>query len=445
MFICGHLPESEATMRIVKLNDETKQDLLAKLLRRSPNQYPEQEKTVSDILADIKARGDEAVFDYTERFDKVKLTPDTLLVTEAEFAEAYEEIEAEFLGILRRAIENIRSYHALQKRNSWFDYKGGIILGQKMTPIQSVGVYVPGGKAVYPSSVLMNILPAKVAGVEKICVVTPCGKDGKVNPGVLVAAKEAGVDTVYKVGGAQAIGALAYGTQSIPKVDKIVGPGNIYVALAKKAVYGNVGIDSIAGPSEILVLADETANPRYVAADLLSQAEHDQLASAILITTSQTLAEQVSVEVEKFTEVLSRKEIIEASLDNYGYILVADTMEDAIQAANDIASEHLEILTANPMETMTYIKNAGAIFLGEYASEPLGDYFAGPNHILPTNGTAKFFSPLSVDDFMKKSSIISYSKEALAVCGSDVVKFANKEGLTAHANSIAVRLEDLNK
>ncbi len=344
-------------MRIVKLNDETKQDLLAKLLRRSPNQYPEQEKTVNDILADIKARGDEAVFDYTERFDKVRLTPDTLAVTEEEFAEAYGEIEEEFLGILRRAIENIRSYHMLQKRSSWFDYKGGIILGQKMTPIQSVGVYVPGGKAVYPSSVLMNILPAKVAGVEKICVVTPCGKDGKVNPGVLVAAKEAGADTVYKVGGAQAVGALAFGTESIPKVDKIVGPGNIYVALAKKAVYGNVGIDSIAGPSEILVLADETANPRYVAADLLSQAEHDQLASAILITTSRKLAEQVCVEVDKFTEILSRREIIEASLENYGYILVADTMEEAIQAANDIATEHLEILTANPMETMTYIRN----------------------------------------------------------------------------------------
>lgn len=432
-------------MRIIKLNDETKQDLLAKLLRRSPNQYPEQEKTVSGILNDVKQRGDEAVFDYTERFDKVRLTPDTLLVTEEEFLDAYDEIEEDFLQILRKAIENIRNYHTLQKRNSWFDYKDGIILGQKMTPIQSVGVYVPGGKAVYPSSVLMNILPAKVAGVEKICVVTPCGKDGKVNPGVLVAAKEAGVDTIYKVGGAQAIGALAYGTESIPKVDKIVGPGNIYVALAKKAVYGNVGIDSIAGPSEILVLADETANPRYIAADLLSQAEHDQLASAILITTSEKLAGQVSKEVEQFTNILSRKEIIEASLDNYGYILVADTMEDAICAVNDIASEHLEILTANPMETMTYIKNAGAIFLGEYASEPLGDYFAGPNHILPTNGTAKFFSPLGVDDFMKKSSIISYSREALAACGSDVVKFAQKEGLTAHANSIAVRLEDLNK
>lgn len=430
-------------MRIVKLNNETKQDLLAKLLRRSPNQYPEQEKTVAEILANVREQGDKAVFDYTERFDGVRLTPETLRVSEEEFAEAYEQIDAEFLEVLRRASENIRSYHRLQKKTSWFDYREGVILGQKLTPVGSVGVYVPGGKAPLSSSLLMNVLPAKVAGVENIRIATPCGRNGKVAPAVLVAAKESGADTVYKVGGAQAIGAFAYGTQSIPKVDKIVGPGNIYVALAKKAVYGNVGIDSIAGPSEILVLADETANPRYVAADLLSQAEHDQLASAILITTSARLAEQVSQEVDRFTERLSRKDIIRASLENYGYLLVAETMEEAVQAVNDLASEHLEILTANPMETMTYIKNAGAIFLGEYASEPLGDYFAGPNHILPTNGTAKFFSPLSVDDFMKKSSIISYSKEALAACGRDVIRFAQEEGLTAHANSIAVRMEDI--
>lgn len=430
-------------MRIVKLNNETKQDLLAKLLRRSPNQYPEQEKTVAEILANVREQGDKAVFDYTERFDGVRLTPETLRVSEEEFAEAYEQIDAEFLEVLRRASENIRSYHRLQKKTSWFDYREGVILGQKLTPVDSVGVYVPGGKAPLSSSLLMNVLPAKVAGVENIRIATPCGRNGKVAPAVLVAAKESGADTVYKVGGAQAIGAFAYGTQSIPKVDKIVGPGNIYVALAKKAVYGNVGIDSIAGPSEILVLADETANPRYVAADLLSQAEHDQLASAILITTSARLAEQVSQEVDRFTERLSRKDIIRASLENYGYLLVAETMEEAVQAVNDLASEHLEILTANPMETMTYIKNAGAIFLGEYASEPLGDYFAGPNHILPTNGTAKFFSPLSVDDFMKKSSIISYSKEALAACGRDVIRFAQEEGLTAHANSIAVRMEDI--
>lgn len=430
-------------MRIVTLNNETKQDLLAKLLRRSPNQYPEQEKTVAEILANVRERGDEAVLEYTERFDGVRLTPETLRVTEEEFAEAYAQVDAEFLDVLRKASENIRSYHSLQKKTSWFDYREGVILGQKITPVGSVGVYVPGGKAPLSSSLLMNVLPAKVAGVEKISIATPCGRNGKVAPAVLVAAKEAGADTVYKVGGAQAIGAFAYGTQSIPKVDKIVGPGNIYVALAKKAVYGNVGIDSIAGPSEILVLADETANARYVAADLLSQAEHDQLASAILITTSRELAEQVSQEVERFTEQLSRKDIIRASLENYGYLLVAETMEEAVQAANDIASEHLEILTANPMETMTYIKNAGAIFLGAYASEPLGDYFAGPNHILPTNGTAKFFSPLGVDDFIKKSSIISYNREALAACGRDVIRFAQEEGLTAHANSIAVRMEDI--
>lgn len=430
-------------MRIVNLNNETKQDLLAKLLRRSPNQYPEQEKTVSEILANVREKGDEAVFEYTERFDRIRLTLETLTVTEQEFAEAYEAIDREFLAVLRKAIENIRSYHSLQKKTSWFDYREGVILGQKITPVESVGVYVPGGKAALSSSLLMNVIPAKVAGVGKICVATPCGSNGKVSPAILVAAREVGVSTVYKMGGAQAIGAFAYGTQSVPKVDKIVGPGNIYVALAKKAVYGNVGIDSIAGPSEILVLADETANPRYIAADLLSQAEHDQLASAILITTSRKLAEQVSLEVERFAEELLRKEIIRASLENYGYLLVADTMEEAVQAANDIASEHLEILTENPMETMTHIKNAGAIFLGEYASEPLGDYLAGPNHILPTNGTAKFFSPLSVDDFVKKSSIISYSREALAACGGDVIRFAEEEGLTAHANSIAVRMEDI--
>ncbi len=430
-------------MRIVKLNNETKQDLLAKLLRRSPNQYPEQEKTVSEILANVREKGDEAVFEYTERFDRIRLTPETLTVTEQEFAEAYETIDRDFLEVLRKAIENIRSYHSLQKKTSWFDYREGVILGQKITPVESVGVYVPGGKAALSSSLLMNVIPAKVAGVGNICVATPCGSNGKVSPAILVAAREVGVSTVYKMGGAQAIGAFAYGTQSVPKVDKIVGPGNIYVALAKKAVYGNVGIDSIAGPSEILVLADETANPRYIAADLLSQAEHDQLASAILITTSRELAEQVSLEAERFAEELSRKEIIRASLENYGYLLVADTMEEAVQAANDIASEHLEILTENPMETMTHIKNAGAIFLGEFASEPLGDYLAGPNHILPTNGTAKFFSPLSVDDFVKKSSIISYSREALAACGGDVIRFAEEEGLTAHANSIAVRMKDI--
>ncbi len=429
-------------MRTIKLNSETKMNILEDLLKRSPNQYNEYADKVAVILNDVKENKDKALFAYTERFDKTVLTKDTIRVTEAEIEEAYQIIEPSVLEVIRKAIVNIEAYHAKQKQYSWFDTTdNGTILGQKVTPISAAGVYVPGGKAAYPSSVLMNVIPAKVAGVNRIAMTTPPGKDGKVNPGTLVAAKEAGVTEIYKVGGAQAIAALAYGTESIPKVDKIVGPGNIYVALAKKAVYGHVSIDSIAGPSEILVLADETANPRYVAADLLSQAEHDELASSILITTSKELADQVAVEVDKFVEQLSRKEILQKSLDNYGYIMVAENMEDAIDAVNEIASEHLEIVTKDPFMMMTKIKNAGAIFLGEYSSEPLGDYMAGPNHILPTNGTAKFFSPLSVDDFIKKSSIISYSREALEPIYKDVVTFANSEGLTAHANSIAVRFE----
>ena len=395
------------------------------------------------VVNDIKENKDKALFSYTERFDKVKLTKDTVKVTKEEIEEAYNLIEdKELVEIIRKARENIRVFHEKQKTYSWFDSKpDGTLLGQKVTALEKVGVYVPGGKAVYPSSVLMNIVPAKVAGVDKIIMVTPPGPDGKVYPMTLVAANEAGVDEIYKAGGAQAIAALAFGTESIPKVDKIVGPGNIYVALAKKAVYGHVRIDSIGGPSEILVLADETANPRYVAADLLSQAEHDEMASAILVTTSRELAEQVSKEVDAFVEQLSRKEIITKSLENFGYLLVTDTMQDAIDVTNEIASEHLEIVTKNPFDTMTRIRNAGAIFLGEYSSEPLGDYFAGPNHVLPTNGTAKFFSPLSVDDFIKKSSIISYSREALEPLHEDIIKFATSEKLTAHANSIAVRFE----
>ncbi len=391
----------------------------------------------------MKEKKDAAIFAYTKQFDKADIDKDTIRVTDAEMDEAYQSVDASLLEIIRKALKNIREYHDKQKQYSWFDSKpDGSILGQKITPLQRVGVYVPGGKAVYPSSVLMNVIPAKCAGVDEIIMVTPPGKDGKVNPNTLVAAKEAGVDVVYKVGGAQAIAALAYGTQSIPKVDKIVGPGNIYVALAKKAVYGHVSIDSVAGPSEILVIADETANPRYVAADLLSQAEHDELASAILVTTSEELAYKVSEEVDQFVKELSRGEIIQKSLDNYGYILVADTLDEAIETANEIASEHLEIQTANPFEVMTKIRNAGAIFIGEYSSEPLGDYFAGPNHILPTNGTAKFFSPLSVDDFIKKSSIISYSREALKAAHLDIEAFAKAEQLTAHANSIHVRFEN---
>lgn len=430
-------------MRIVKLTEETKKNILKNLLKRSPNQYGAYEAAVNEIIENVRQKGDAALFEYTEKFDKARLTPETIQVKEEEIEKAYQLVDEKLLEVIRKALVNIRSYHEKQRQNSWFNSEeNGTLLGQKITPMARVGVYVPGGKAVYPSSVLMNVMPAKVAGVSEIIMTTPCNADGRVNPAVLVAAHEAGADRVYKAGGAQAIAALAYGTESIPKVDKIVGPGNIYVALAKKAVYGNVSIDSIAGPSEILVLADRSANPRYVAADLLSQAEHDEMASAILITTSQELAEKVSVEVDRFLEHLSRRPIIEKSLDNFGYILVADAKADAIEAANAIASEHLEIVMENPFEVMTKIKNAGAIFIGEYSCEPLGDYFAGPNHILPTNGTAKFFSPLSVDDFVKKSSVIYYSREALEAIHNDIEQFAACEQLTAHANSIAVRFEE---
>lgn len=427
-------------MRIQRLDQDTKKNLLEDLLKRSPNQYSAYEKDVAKILEDVKWEGDEALFGYTARFDGAHLDAETVRVTEQEIQEAYDQVDEELLGIIRRALHNIRTYHEKQRQNSWFDSRpDGTILGQKVTALARVGVYVPGGKAAYPSSVLMNIAPAKAAGVDEIIMVTPPDKNGKVTPTTLVAAKEAGADVVYKIGGAQAIGALAYGTKSIPKVDKIVGPGNIYVALAKKAVYGHVSIDAIAGPSEILVIADDSANPSYVAADLLSQAEHDELASAILVTTSEELADAVSKEVDRFTAQLSRKEIIQKSLDNYGYILIAESMDEAISIANEIASEHLEIQTKNPYDVMTKIRNAGAIFIGEYSSEPLGDYFAGPNHVLPTNGTAKFFSPLSVDDFIKKSSIIAYSKEALEKVHEDIENFAAAERLTAHANSIHVR------
>ena len=429
-------------MRIVTLTQQSKDNLLEDLLKRSPNNYGSYEDKVAAIVDDVRKRKNEAVFEYTEKFDHAKINASNIRVTQEELDEAYKQVDPELLQVIRKALVNIRSYHEKQKRTSWFDSKeDGTLLGQKITPLARVGVYVPGGKAVYPSSVLMNIVPAKVAGVDKIIMTTPCNSEGKVNPTTLVAANEAGADEVYKIGGAQAIAALAFGTESIEKVDKIVGPGNIYVALAKKAVYGFVNIDSIAGPSEILVLADETANPRFVAADLLSQAEHDEMASAILITTSMDLAEKVSEEVEGFVKVLSRKEIITKSLEQFGYILVAENMQDAIDAANEIASEHLEIVTANPFEVMTKIRNAGAIFIGEYSSEPLGDYFAGPNHVLPTNGTSRFFSPLNVDDFVKKSSIVYYSKEALKAVHEDIEKFAKAEQLTAHANSIHVRFE----
>ena len=430
-------------MRKVTLTKESTRDILENLLKRSPNNYGKFESAVAEILEKVKSEGDEALFAYTKQFDKVEINKDTIRVTEEEIKEAYDTIDPALLDVIRKALVNIRTYHEKQIQNSWFtSTTNGTMLGQKVTPLNRVGVYVPGGKAVYPSSVLMNIVPAKVAGVPHIVMTTPPGKDGKVCASTLVAAREAGADEIYKAGGAQAVGALAYGTASIPKVDKIVGPGNIFVALAKKAVYGYVSIDSIAGPSEILVLADETANPRYVAADLLSQAEHDELACAILITTSQEFADKVDQEVKGFVEVLSRKEIIQKSLDNFGYILIAEDMDEAIEAANEIAPEHMEIVTANPFEDMMKVKNAGAIFIGEYSSEPLGDYFAGPNHVLPTNGTAKFFSALSVDDFIKKSSIVYYSKAALRDIHKDIVQFATSEQLTAHANSIAVRFEE---
>lgn len=433
-------------MRTVRLTKESTKDILENLLKRSPNNYGKFEAAVADILANVKEKGDEALFSYTKEFDKVEVTPETIRVTEAEIEEAYKAVDASLLEVIRKALVNIRSYHEKQRQNSWFtSTENGTMLGQKVTPLNRVGVYVPGGKAVYPSSVLMNIVPAKVAGVPHIVMTTPPGKEGKVNPSTLVAAKEAGADEIYKVGGAQAIGALAYGTASIPKVDKIVGPGNIFVALAKKAVYGHVSIDSIAGPSEILVLADETANAHYVAADLLSQAEHDEMASAILITTSTELAQNVEKEIEGYLKVLSRKEIIEKSLENFGYILIAEDMDEAIEAANEIASEHMEIVTKNAFEVMMKVRNAGAIFIGEYSSEPLGDYFAGPNHVLPTNGTAKFFSALSVDDFIKKSSIVYYSRTALQEIHKDIIQFASSEQLTAHANSIAVRFEEKDK
>ena len=429
-------------MRTIALTEETRKNVLENLLKRSPSSYGKFEDAVAEIVENVRNNKDAAVFEYTKRFDGADINAGNIKVTKEEIDEAYEQVDPSLLDVIRKALVNIREYHEKQKKYSWFDSKpDGTMLGQKVMPLAKVGVYVPGGKAVYPSSVLMNVVPAKVAGVEKIIMTTPCGKDGKVYPSTLVAAMEAGADEIYKVGGAQAIAALAFGTESIPKVDKIVGPGNIYVALAKKAVYGHVSIDSVAGPSEIMVLADETANARYVAADLLSQAEHDEMASAILVTTSEELAKKVSEEVDGFVKELSRKDIIQKSLDNYGYILVADTMQDAIDTVNEIASEHLEVVTANPFDTMTRIQNAGAIFLGSYSSEPLGDYFAGPNHVLPTNGTAKFFSPLSVDDFIKKSSIIYYSREALEAVHEDIIDFAEAEYLTAHANSIKVRFE----
>ena len=428
-------------MQIFELNEDIFGSLLTNMLKRSPDSYPKEEAIVSDIIKNVRERGDEAVFEYTRKFDKADISAENFIVTRKEEEEAYEKVDKELIEIIRRAITRIRAFHEHEKQESWFTTENGMVLGQRVTPLARAGVYVPGGKAAYPSSVLMNVIPAQVAGVPEIVMCTPPGKDGKVTPTTLVAAKEAGVGTIYKVGGAQAIAAMAYGTESLKKVDKITGPGNIFVALAKKAVYGHVSIDSVAGPSEVTVLADDSANAHYVAADLLSQAEHDELASCILVTTSRKLAEDVSYEVDEYLKVLTRADIIKKSLENFGRILVAKSMDEAIMAVNEIAPEHLEIVTRDPFLLMTRIKNAGAIFIGEHSSEPLGDYFAGPNHVLPTNGTAKFFSALSVDDFIKKTSIIYSSREALAALHEDIETFAKAEGLTAHANSIHVRFE----
>lgn len=416
---------------------------IKKLLEdRAPTSYGDYEDTVLDIVNDVRKKKTEAVLDYTERFDGVKLTEDTMKVTQDEIKAAYDQVDENLIRVIQRAKDRIFAYHSKQKQYSWFDTEAdGSIMGQKVTALERVGVYVPGGKAVYTSSVLMDIVPALVAGVDEIVITTPPDKEGNINPQTLVAADICGVDTIYKFGGAQAIAALAFGLESMKKVDKIVGPGNIYVALAKKAVYGHVSIDSIAGPSEVLVIADETATPRYVAADLLSQAEHDELASSVLITTSKALADEVAGEIIRQTAYLSKKDIIEKSLENYGVTIIVDTIQEAVAISNEIAPEHLEICTRSPFEVMPMIRNAGAIFLGDYTPEPLGDYMAGPNHVLPTNATAKFFSPLSVDDFVKKSSIISFNRQGLKALSEDVITFAEAEALSAHANSIKVRFE----
>ncbi|HIT88393.1 MAG TPA: histidinol dehydrogenase [Candidatus Coprocola pullicola] len=424
---------------VLKSSDNTQQKL-QEILQRNQTEKNDIQQIVNDIVYDVKKNGDEALFRYTKEFDKIELTHQTVQVTEEEIKYAYTQVEQNLIKVIQKAAKRIKQFHEKQKLNSWLEpSENGEMMGQLIRPLEKVGIYVPGGKASYPSSVLMNAIPASVAGVSEIIMVTPAKKDGRVTPTTLVAAKEAGVTKIYKVGGAQAIAALAYGSTCIPKVDKICGPGNIYVALAKKSVYGQVNIDSVAGPSEILVIADDTANPVYVAADMLSQAEHDEMASAMLVTDSQILAEAVQKELQRQTALLPRKEIIEKSLKNYGLIVIAKDMQQACALGNIIAPEHMEICTKEPFSLLPKIKNAGAIFLGEYTPEPLGDYMAGPNHVLPTGGTARFFSPLSIDDFIKKSSILSFSKEALLELAEDIVTFAQAEGLTAHANAVKVR------
>ncbi len=422
----------------IKADGVQEVEFLAKLGERSRNTNKDVTETVSEIINNVMMNGDKAVREYTIKFDGK--APDTFEVPKEELTALTANCDPEFIATLKKAADNIRNFHERQKQQSWLTTKdNGVIMGQRIRGLKRVGLYVPGGTAAYPSSVLMNAIPAKIAGVSELIMVTPPGKDGKPNPDIMAAAAIAGVDRVFLMGGAQAVAALAYGTESVPKVDKIVGPGNIFVATAKKLLYGTVDIDMIAGPSEILVLADESANPKFLAADLMSQAEHDKLASAILITTSDKLAEDTTKEIYRQVEELSRKDIIEYSLDNYGVIIVCDTMERAIELANELAPEHLEVCCENPMEYVGKLDNAGSVFLGNYSPEPLGDYFAGPNHVLPTSGTARFFSPLSVDTFVKKSSFIYYTENALQNDSDDIIRFANTEGLTAHANSIIVR------
>ncbi|MCI8804975.1 MAG: histidinol dehydrogenase [Clostridiales bacterium] len=429
-------------MNLVEYSEKKNNEIIDKILGRSKFEYGDEPSKVEKIVNDIKNNGDEALFKYTKTFDGIELNKSNIRITKEEIDKAYSEIDPKLIEVMKRSAERIRVFHEKQKRISWLEpEKSGELLGQLILPLSSVGVYVPGGKAAYPSSVLMNVIPAKVAGVEKIIMVTPPDKNGKISANTIVAAVEAGVTHIYKVGGAQAVAALAFGTESIPKVNKIVGPGNIYVALAKRCVFGYVGLDSVAGPSEILVIADESANPSYVAADLLSQAEHDELASSVLITTSMEFAEKVNYEIERQTERLERKDIIKKSLDNYGAVIVVESIDTAVELCNQIAPEHMEICTKEPFFVLPKIKNAGAVFLGNYTPEPLGDYMAGPNHVLPTSGTAKFFSPLSVDDFIKKSSVLAFSKEAFDKLGNDVIKFAEAEGLTAHANSVKIRMQ----
>ena len=425
-------------MQILKEKEGFGQELIAQLKKRSNKATAQIESSVSEIIANVREQGDRAVAEYTMKFDGS--VPEKTELSKELIKSFAAECDEEFLSALHRAAQNIREFHERQKQQSWFETReNGVMMGQRIRGLSRVGIYVPGGTAAYPSSVLMNAIPAKIAGVGEIIMATPPSKNGRPNPAIMAAALEAGVDCVFQVGGAQAIAAMAFGTETIPAVDKIVGPGNIFVATAKKQLYGTVGIDMVAGPSEILILADETANPKFLAADLMSQAEHDVLASAILLTTSERIAEKTLDELERQKSSLARKDIIAQSLENFGAIVVCSSMDEAVNFANELAPEHLEVCTENPMDYIGRIDNAGSVFLGNYAPEPLGDYFAGPNHVLPTGGTARFFSPLSVDSFVKKSSFLYYTKEALADAKEDIVTLANAEGLTAHANSIKVR------